>query len=104
MPYSVPGYTPNYQVQNGLTFVQGEAGAKSYPVAPGATVLLMDSEGDRFFLRSSDAAGMPLPLRTFEFKEIKEQSQNPYATKDDIGGIQKDIEEIKKALEGLKHE
>lgn len=103
MPYNTfPVYQPPYQMQNGLIFVQGEAGAKSYPVSPGGTVLLMDSEGDRFFLRSADGAGMPLPLRKFEFKEIKEQPQN--SSNEDIAGLRKEIDEMKKLLEGLKHE
>jgi hypothetical protein len=55
---------------NGLIWVQGETGAKSYIVAPGASVLLMDSEAQRFFIKSADTSGMPLPLRTFEYKEI----------------------------------
>ena len=57
------------QPNNGLIWVQGESGAKSYLVAPNATVMLMDSEGERFYLESADASGMPLPLRIFDYKE-----------------------------------
>lgn len=57
------------QIGNPL-WVQGEAGAKSFCVAPGQNVLLMDSEAQRFYIKSADASGMPLPLRTFEYKEI----------------------------------
>ena len=60
---------PAPQANNGLVWVQGEAGAKSYPIAPGCTVMLMDSEGERFYLKSADASGMPLPLRVFEYTE-----------------------------------
>lgn len=60
------------QGNNGLIWVQGEAGAKSYIVAPGNTVMLMDSEGERFFIKSADASGMPLPLRIFDYKERTE--------------------------------
>ena len=60
------------QGNNGLIWVQGEAGAKSYLVAPGNTVMLMDSEGERFYLKSADASGMPMPLRIFEYKELAE--------------------------------
>lgn len=60
------------QGNNGLIWVQGETGAKSYLVAPGNTVMLMDSEGERFFLKSADASGMPLPLRIFDYKERTE--------------------------------
>ena len=57
------------QGNNGLIWVQGEAGAKSFIVAPGNTVMLMDSEGERFYLKSADASGMPMPLRIFDYKE-----------------------------------
>lgn len=57
------------QPTNSLIWVQGETGAKSYLVAPNATVMLMDSEGERFYLKSADASGMPLPLRIFDYKE-----------------------------------
>ena len=60
---------PAPQANNGLVWVQGDAGAKSYPIAPGCTVMLMDSEGERFYLKSADASGMPLPLRVFEYTE-----------------------------------
>ena len=67
--------TPAQQTNNGLVWVQGEAGAKSFLVAPGCTVMLMDSEGERFYLKSADASGMPLPLRVFEYKERTETVQ-----------------------------
>ena len=67
--------TPAQQTNNGLVWVQGEAGAKSFLVAPGCTVMLMDSEGERFYLKSADASGMPLPLRVFEYKERTETAQ-----------------------------
>lgn len=57
----------------GILWCQGEAGAKSYPVAPGGSVLLMDSEGSRFYIKSTDPSGMPNPLRTFEFQEVSPQ-------------------------------
>ena len=65
----------NQQTNNGLVWVQGEAGAKSFLVVPGCTVMLMDSEGERFYLKSADASGMPLPLRVFEYKERTETAQ-----------------------------
>ena len=61
--------TPAPQTNNGLVWVQGEVAAKSYPVAPNCTVMLMDSEGERFYLKSADSSGMPLPLRVFEYNE-----------------------------------
>ena len=61
--------TPAPQNNNGLIWVNGEVGAKSYLVAPGNTVMLMDAENSTFYLKSADASGMPLPLRVFEYTE-----------------------------------
>ena len=61
--------TPAQQTNNGLVWVQGEAAAKSYPVAPNCTVMLLDSENSAFYLKSADSSGMPLPLRIFDYKE-----------------------------------
>ena len=63
-----PIYQPR-QDGNGILWVQGEAGAKSWFVAPGSTVLLMDSEGQRFYLKSADQSGVPA-MRTFEYAEV----------------------------------
>lgn len=68
------------QGNNGLIWVQGEAGAKSYLVAPGNTVMLMDSEGERFYLKSADASGMPMPLRIFEYKELAETPSQAFSS------------------------
>ena len=59
---------------NGIVWVQGESAAKSFPVAPNTTVMLLDSEASVFYLKTSDASGMPLPLRVFDYKE---RAQNP---------------------------
>ena len=67
----MPMFQPR-QDANGLTWVQGEAGAKSWFVAPGATVLLMDSEGQRFYLKSADMNGVPA-MKTFEYHEVGAQ-------------------------------
>jgi hypothetical protein len=64
------------QDTNGLNWVQGEAGAKSWYITPGSTVLLMDSENQRFYLKSADMNGVPA-MRTFEYTEVGIQPQKP---------------------------
>lgn len=97
------------QNNNGLIWVQGEAGAKSYLVAPNTTVLLMDSENQRFYLKSSDASGMPLPLRIFEYTEKAQNEPNKaqenktmdlssYATKAELDALKNEIESIAKSI------
>jgi hypothetical protein len=65
---SVPSQ-PMQQQSSQIIWVSGEAGAKSYLVAPGNTVMLLDAENSVFYLKSADASGMPLPLRIFDYKE-----------------------------------
>ena len=96
-------YTPyNYnwmqtqpqQAQSNINWVQGESGAKSFAVAPGQSVLLMDSESNVFYIKSSDASGMPLPLRTFEYTERAVKQDKPtadYITREEF---EKRIEEV----------
>ena len=71
-PFS--GVMPQYQQPtaptNSLIWAQGESGAKSYLVGAGQTALLMDSEQSRFYIKSTDNSGMPMPLRIFEYSEI----------------------------------
>jgi len=80
-PYPQPA---QQQKDNGLVWVQGESGAKSYLVAPGATVLLMDSEGSKFYLKTADASGVPMPLRVFEYKEIGKQEPVAFVTREEF--------------------
>lgn len=54
---------------SGLIWVQGEAGAKAYTIAPNSSALLMDSEQDVFYIKTTDASGMP-SLRVFQYTEV----------------------------------
>lgn len=79
-PTSAQTYTQPVYGQNqigAINWVQGEAGAKSIPVPAGQKALLMDSETNVFYIKSSDASGMPLPLRTFEYKEVGVETASP---------------------------
>lgn len=64
------------QQNNGITWVQGENSAKSYPVAAGQSVLLMDSESPVMYIKSTDQSGVPLPLRIFDYKERSQSTSN----------------------------
>ena len=68
--YAPPQQPPAHpQGNSGLLWVQGEAGAKSFLLAPGQTVMLMDSEDSVFYIKTADASGMPMPLRVFDYRE-----------------------------------
>jgi hypothetical protein len=75
--YNLPQYQQPQQQSNGLIWVQGIEAMKSYPVAPGQSVLLMDSESNCFGIKTVDTSGMPLPLRVFDYKERTGQQTQP---------------------------
>lgn len=69
---------PMQQQSSQIIWVSGEAGAKSYLVAPSNTVMLLDAENSVFYLKSADASGMPLPLRIFDYKERTATAQQAF--------------------------
>ena len=95
-------YPQNYQQQAGgqaINWVSGEAGAKSWMVAAGNTVLLMDSENQTFYLKSADPSGMPLPLRIFDYKE--REKQNPQKT--ESADLEQKCDAISRKCDDLYH-
>lgn len=93
--------TQNQQSNNGIIWVQGEEGAKAYMVAPGNSVLLMDSENSAFYIKSTDNSGMPMPLRIFDYVErnAKQQMQNikpnvEYVTRQEFDALSARINDI----------
>lgn len=59
-----PQQNTNTVTDSYMVWVQGKAGAQSYPVARGTTLPLFDSEGDYLYIKSVDTNGIPLPLVT----------------------------------------
>lgn len=68
-PISPPMANPQNSGNSAIIWVQGEAGAKAYPVAAGNSVQLMDSERQVFYIKSTDNSGIPQPLRRFVYHE-----------------------------------
>lgn len=88
---------------SGIVWVQGEAGAKAYPVAPGNSVLLMDSEAECFYIKSTDSSGVPMPLRAFTYTEIVQSNEvkepsidtSQFVTRGELDELRHMIDELK---------
>lgn len=50
-------------------YVHSDDEVLSYPVAAGTTVQLINFSSNKFWLKSTSTAGIPEPIREFEFKE-----------------------------------
>ena len=121
MAYNFPmGYQPQYiqpqqqyipQAQqvpqpqtNGIIWVQGEAGAKSYMVAPNNTVQLWDSESQTIYLKSADASGMPTmkildyTIRQAENQQAPALMQSDYVTRDELNAFEEKIRQMVKGV------
>lgn len=100
----------NQPMTSGIIWVQGEAGAKSYLVAPNTTVQLWDSERQTIYIKSADASGMP-SIKTLDYT-IREMPQNnvsmvqnfdstAFATKEEVNALAEQINALKSNLDGI---
>lgn len=117
-PVGYQPYYPSYQQmsptqmsgtsqpqQNGIIWVQGEAGAKSYLVAPNTTVQLWDSENQVIYLKSADASGMPsMKVLDYKIREAVQPTQQAhvvsqpqphgdFVTREELAAFEKQIRE-----------
>lgn len=117
-PYPQTTYAQQYQqsqqYQNqqaqpspNLIWVQGEAAAKSYPVAPNSSVPLWDSEADVIYIKSADMSGMPsLKILDYTMRNVAPRSadispQSGFATKDDISHLKEELDALKAKFERM---
>ena len=103
---------PNYtgfqqQPNNQIIFVQGETGAKAYQIPVNSTVLLMSSEANEFFIKSTDQAGFPT-IKKYRFSEVTQttgqaqgqtnteqiKTQN-FVTREEFEALKKEIKQLK---------
>ena len=119
-PATYPQYYPNADqapqraeavgnAQSGIIWVQGEAGAKSYLVAPNTTVQLWDSESQTIYLKSADASGMP-SIKTLDYTvraekqpslELPGDTHN-FISREEFNGLKDEISALQAEINGLK--
>lgn len=111
MPQNQPQMPQNAPAQsgNGITWVQGEAAAKSFPVGIGQSVLLMDSEESVMYIKSTDQSGMPQPLRIFDYTErnssktesaiAKNMSSDDFVSRKEFNEFREDV---KRSIKGIR--
>ena len=109
MPINNPYYNYNFPHLQSYAFVNGIEGAKSFPMQPNQTMLLMDSDNPVCYMKQSNSLGQS-SLRYFKLQEVSEtdirnlnapvpQQQTQYALKSDIDTLTSKIEELTKKLE-----
>lgn len=98
------------QVNSNLIWVQGEAGAKSYLVAPNNTVQLWDSEKQTIYLKSADASGMPsMKVLDYTIRDVAPANapvtasgaKAEYASKGDLQALYGRVEGLQRKLDSI---
>lgn len=100
---------PQTPTNSSIIWVQGEAGAKSYLVAPNTTVQLWDSESQTIYLKSADASGMP-SIKTLEYT-IKNDNpplqatvvEEEYISREEFEDLKGEIKSLTKEIDRLKN-
>lgn len=119
-----PQYQPQFQqqtptqpapAQQNIIWVQGEAAARGYLMAPNTTLPLWDSESNTIFLKTTDAAGMPsmkvldytirdtTPANAPVAASAAQGNNSPaYATKADVDALTARIDALSAEVNGRK--
>lgn len=107
--YNQQSYAPQMQMaqptqQSTINWVQGDVGARAYPIQPGMSVLLMDSEGQNFYIKSADTMGMP-SLKKYAYSEVVEEPMRleSHEAKQIDTAFTATREEVKQMQEEIRH-
>lgn len=91
---------PQQPQSNTYAFVNGIEGAKSYPMGPNQTVMLMDSENPIAYMKQSNGMGQAT-LKYFRLVETSEaelrgasKSSSEYVSKADFEALRKRVDEM----------
>ena len=118
MPLYNNGYPASYQnpyliqqpvppQQNGIIWIQGEAAAKSYLVAPNTSIALWDSESQTVYIKSADASGMPsMKVLDYTIRENPQAKPSPAPTEPPFDAskyiTREEFEALTEQINGLK--
>lgn len=102
-----PPVQPSPAPQQGMIWVQGETGAKSYMVASGNTVPLWDSENQTIYIKSVDASGIP-SMRILDYTERTAAPKAPaapqgvdYAPRSELEALTRQVADLKAQVAAL---
>lgn len=100
MAWNYPAYQPYQQQTRGKpAWVQGAEGAKAEYVAPGESGFFLDSETQRFYIKTVDPSGIPGPLRAFRYTEEVVTDQSAAAggvTREEFDALRQSVEALLK--------
>ena len=95
-PYQSTPYLTQLPQQQNIQYVNGKQSAESYQMPANSSVILMDSNKSRFYVKQTDASGMAT-VKAYDFKEAEDEKPTEYVTKSEF-------ESFKAKLKGVRNE
>ena len=111
-PYSQQVQQNQQPIQtNGIIWVNGDAEADAYPIAPNNAVTLWHRTAPIVYFKQADASGRP-SMKIYDLVEHKpvdspvktEEIPSNFATKEDIHAVESSIQTLKNELKAIKRE
>ena len=96
IPNVFPTQSNAFPTQMQIQYVNGKASAETFQMPSNSSVILMDADLPRFYLKKTDASGMAT-IKSYDFKETEEEKPTEYVTK-------AEFEKFKANLKGVRHE
>ena len=87
--YYPPMQSPLFQTpviqnqQQTIQYVNDRASVDSYQLPANSSVILMDSNLPRFYVKQTDASGMAT-IKSYDFKETEKEKPKEYVTKEEF--------------------
>lgn len=87
-----------------IPWVNGEVGARAYIIPPNSAVLLMDSDNNRFYIKSSDANGRAT-IETFDYARHSEEAvdTSQFITRAEYNSLKQSVENLQQSINGGKN-
>ena len=79
-----------------IQYVNNKQSAESYQMPVNSSVILMDSNLPRFYMKQTDASGVAT-IKSYDFKETEDEKPVEYVTK-------AEFEKFKASVKGGRHE
>lgn len=95
-------YNSLSMAMNNIIWVESEQAARSAPVAFGNSVLFMDKNEDRFYIKSVDQSGVMTGFRRFTRIEEPEPIPEGMVSKEDFDKLQSRMDALLNEMEKLK--
>lgn len=100
--------------QTNMIWVENEAAAKAYPIAPGNTVILMDNDNPVAYKKSADMTGRAMPLEIYDLVKREQKEEQPeeyhqmnleeYVTKKEFDKYASNMEKKIAAIESVRQD